>query len=114
MGMVTSVSLLSSFEITWPVSSFFQVIMGKSHLPNKPFTENLLCVGQCTVCKIQNKETLLAITSSQRWGRSISVNNVISTSGSLKNSMAISHVGELQGNRSLEMTGRVQIYKRLV
>lgn len=114
MGMVTSLSLLSSSEITWPLSSFIQVIMGKSHLPNKPFTENLLCVGQCTVHKRQNKETLLAITSSQPWGRGISANNVTSTSGSLKNSMVISHVGELQGSRSLGMMGRVQIYKRLV
>ena len=64
MHVVTSLSLLSSSEITWPVPSLFEVIMGKSHSPNNPFTENLLSVGQCTMWKAQNKETLQAVTSS--------------------------------------------------
>ena len=49
MHMVPSLSLLSSSEITWPVPSLFQVIMGKSHSPNNPFIKNLLSVGQCTM-----------------------------------------------------------------
>ena len=111
MHVVTSLSLLSSSEITWPVPSLFEVIMGKSHSPNNPFTENLLSVGQCTMWKAQNKETLQAVTSSWWWGRGTSVKNMISLSGSLRNSVAISPLGGSQGSSTLGERGKVQIYK---
>ena len=111
MHVVTSLSLLSSSEITWPVPSLFEVIMGKSHSPNNPFTENLLSVGQCAMWKAQNKETLQAVTSSWWWGSSLQWRTWFHSQKAEGTVWLFLVWGDLRGAAPLGERGKVQIYK---